>query len=114
MRKRDRRRLIGARSPGCRLGRTETLIEKTKWHQLAPDMTGALGTFEMHSRTMVVDRDFYRPDPLRHFRFLVVTIRRLRQLGSFLGETSQSKKRRTKEGEAGRFHRYVGLLKRAI
>ena len=48
-------------------------------------MTGPVRSrASMHIGAVIVDRDLYQPNPLRHFRSLVCSVGRERELGKYL------------------------------
>src|SRR5512133_2531753 len=76
MRESDRRRLVGAGTPRRRTRRPKAVIKESILHELAPNVARAIGhALEMDARTVVRDRDFDRPNPLRDFGPLIITVR---------------------------------------
>src|ERR1051326_7094587 len=56
-------------------------VKQAVLHQLAPDVSGSVDAVEaVHIRTVVVDRNLHRPNPLGDLRPLVVAVGRHRQL----------------------------------
>src|SRR6185437_3520916 len=86
--KRNGRALIGSGAPWGAFGGSKTLIKKAVMHQFSPDMPcTVVGGRIMHVRTVVLDGNLYRPDPLGHFGLLVITIGRSGYFRCLLSKT---------------------------
>src|SRR5690242_1882411 len=79
---------IGAGPPRRTLTGAKAFVYKAVVHQLTPDVPGAVvGCGIMDARTVVLNGDLHRTDPLRDLCALCITVWRSGQLRGFLGES---------------------------